>query len=147
MAEHDTAPPLGRDEGRRQAPPRVDGYERVSGTAVYPLDVALPDMLYAAILRCPHGHAQVKSVDTSRRRERCRASRAVLTGDRPGAEAALVLRAEKGRSSRSFDPHCRFEGEEVAAVAAETPQQAWDAVRAIAVEYEVLPSVVDWKRR
>ncbi len=34
--------------------PRVDGYERVSGTAVYPLDVILPNMLYAAILRCPH---------------------------------------------------------------------------------------------
>ena len=44
---------------------RVDAYERVSGTAVYPLDFALPDMLHAAILRCPHAHARVKSVDTT----------------------------------------------------------------------------------
>ena len=39
--------------------PRVDAYERVSGTAVYPSDVILPDMLYGAILRCPHAHARV----------------------------------------------------------------------------------------
>ena len=45
--------------------------------------------------------------------------------------------------SRLFDPHCRYEGEEVAAVAAESPQQAWDAVRAIQVEYETLPFVID----
>ncbi len=34
--------------------PRVDGYERVSGTAVYPSDLVLPDMLYAAVVRSPH---------------------------------------------------------------------------------------------
>ena len=44
--------------------------------------------------------------------------------------------------SRLFDPHCRYEGEEVAAVAAETQQQAWDAVRAIQVEYQALPFVI-----
>ncbi|HSW40850.1 MAG TPA: xanthine dehydrogenase family protein molybdopterin-binding subunit, partial [Acidobacteriota bacterium] len=43
-------------------------------------------------------------------------------------------------------PHCRFEGEEVAAVAAQTPYQAWDAVRAIEVEYDVLPFVIDQDR-
>jgi len=47
--------------------PRVDAYERVSGTAVYPSDVILPDMLYGAILRCPHAHARVLEVDTLRR--------------------------------------------------------------------------------
>jgi xanthine dehydrogenase YagR molybdenum-binding subunit len=45
--------------------------------------------------------------------------------------------------SRLFDPHCRHEGEEVAAVAAQTQQQAWDAVRAIHVEYETLPAITD----
>ena len=45
--------------------PRVDAYERVSGAAEYTYDVVLPDMLHAAILRCPHAHALVKSVDTS----------------------------------------------------------------------------------
>ena len=40
--------------------PRVDAYERVSGTAVYPSDLVLPHMLYGAILRCPHPHAKVQ---------------------------------------------------------------------------------------
>ena len=43
--------------------PRIDAYERVSGTAVYPFDVTLPDMLHAAVLRCPHAHAMVTRVD------------------------------------------------------------------------------------
>src|SRR5438093_154043 len=44
--------------------PRVDGYERVSGSAIYPADLILPDMLHAAILRCPHPHAIVKNLNT-----------------------------------------------------------------------------------
>lgn len=45
--------------------PRVDAYERVSGTAIYPSDVQIPRMLYGAILRCPHAHARVISMDAS----------------------------------------------------------------------------------
>jgi xanthine dehydrogenase YagR molybdenum-binding subunit len=124
---------------------RVDGYQRVSGTAEYPSDVVLPDMLYAAILRCPHGHARVKKVDLANSREMPGVCAVLSDADR---EAQIPWYASPGGggsagASRLFDPHCRFEGEEVAAVAAETPQQAWDAVRAIRVEYEVLPSVVD----
>ncbi len=123
--------------------PRVDGYERTSGTAVYPMDVILPDMLYAAILRCPHGHAQVTRVDASKARE-MPGVRAVLTDADQEAQIPWYSPPRPGgRASRLFDPHCRFEGEEVAAVAAETPQQAWDAVRAIAVEFQTLPAVVD----
>ena len=120
--------------------PRVDAYERLSGTAVYPSDVILPDMLYAAVLRCPHASARVKKVDVSAA-ERMPGVRAVITGDSKAAD----LRWYYTRTvfAKLFDPTCRFEGEAVAAVAAETPQQAWDAVRAIAVEYEVLPFVVD----
>ena len=40
--------------------PRVDAYERVSGSAIYPSDLSLPEMLYGAILRCPHAHAVVR---------------------------------------------------------------------------------------
>ncbi len=113
---------------------RIDAYERVSGTAVYAADVILPDMLHGATLRCPHAHAQVKTVDVSAA-ERMPGVRAIITDKSPGAEVPWY------GSSRLFDPHCRFEGEEVAAVAADTPYQAWDAVRAIKVEYEVLPCV------
>jgi len=114
--------------------PRVDAYERVSGAATFAADVILPDMLHGATLRCPHAHAQVKSVDVSAA-EKMPGVHAVITDKTPGANINWY------GGSRLFDPHCRFEGEEVAAVAAETPYQAWDAVRAIKVEYEVLPCV------
>jgi len=121
--------------------PKVDGYERVSGTAVYPHDVSLPDMLHGAILRCPHAHARVLKVDISRA-EKMPGVQAVLTGESPGADMPWYWR--RGKSfSKLFDPHCRHEGEEVAAVAAETPLQAFDAIKAIEVEYEVLPFVID----
>jgi len=111
---------------------RIDAYERVSGSATYAADVILPDMLHGATLRCPHAHAQVKAIDVSAA-ERMPGVHAIITDKTPGADIPWY------GSSRLFDPHCRFEGEEVAAVAAETPYQAWDAVRAIKVQYEILP--------
>jgi xanthine dehydrogenase YagR molybdenum-binding subunit len=45
--------------------PRVDAYERVSGSAIYASDLTLPGMLYAAILRSPHAHAIIKRLDTA----------------------------------------------------------------------------------
>jgi len=123
--------------------PRVDGYERVSGTAVYPSDVVLPGMLYGAILRCPHAHAQVRSVDATAARGMPGVV-AVVTGDSP--EAKDLQWGYGGMLTKLFDPHCRHEGEVVAAVAAETPYQARDALKAILVDYEVLPFVADERR-
>jgi len=128
--------------------PRVDAYELVSGSAVYPSDVRLPNMLYGAILGCPHPNARVKRLDTGDA-EKMPGVRAVISGATP--EANLKWPYRQGRpakeiSSTIFDPHCRFEGDAVAAVAAETPYQARDALRAIAVEYEVLPFVVDERK-
>jgi CO/xanthine dehydrogenase Mo-binding subunit len=120
--------------------PRIDAYERVSGAAQYTADVILPDMVYAAILRCPHAHAMVKSVDTSAA-EKMPGVVAVLTGKSPGAD--IPWYGGKPPQSRLFDPHCRYEGDEVAAVAAQTPYQAFDALRAIKVVYEKLPFVVE----
>jgi CO/xanthine dehydrogenase Mo-binding subunit len=148
-AAHETPPPAeypapwGKTEvvGTRRT--RVDAYERVSGTAIYPSDVILPDMLYGAILRCPHPHARVKAVDAAAAR-RLPGVAAVLTGADPEADLEWAY----GRQERSklFDPVCRFQGEAVAAVAAETPDQAADALRAIQVTYEVLPHVTDERR-
>ena len=119
---------------------RVDAYDRVSGSAVYPSDVILPDMLHAAILSCPHAHAIVKHVDTSQA-EKMPGVQAILTDAAPAAKVPWFT-SRGGFSSRLFDPHCRYEGEEVAVVAADTIHQAWDAVRAIRVEYDVRPHVV-----
>ena len=118
--------------------PRLDGYERVSGTAVYPSDIKLPNMIYGAILRCPHPHANVKKLDVGRAKG-MPGVRAVVTGDSPEAKG---LKWKYGSyTGPFFDSHCRFEGEVVAAVAADTRDQARDAVHAIDVAYEVLPYV------
>ncbi len=123
-----------------KALPRVDAYERVSGHAQYTADVILPDMIYAAILRCPHAHARVKDVDTAAA-EKMSGVVAVLTGKSQGAD--IPWYGGRTAQSKLFDPHCRYEGDEVAAVAARTPYQAWDALKAIKVEYEILPFVVE----
>jgi CO/xanthine dehydrogenase Mo-binding subunit len=119
---------------------RVDAYERVSGAARYTADIILPDMIYAAILRCPHAHALVKSVDTSAA-EKMPGVIAVLTGKSP--EADIPWYGGRTPQSKLFDPHCRYEGDEVAAVAAKTPYQASDALKAIKVAYEKLPFAID----
>jgi len=126
-----------------QPRPRVDGYERVSGTAVYPADITIPGMLYGAMLRCPHPHAVVKGVDVSRAAA-MPGVRAVLSAFTP-PDRATQPHADFIRT-RLFDPHCRFQGEAVAAVAAETPYQAQDALRAIVVQYEERPFLADERK-
>jgi CO/xanthine dehydrogenase Mo-binding subunit len=101
--------------------PRVDGPAKATGTARYTYDVALPGMLYGAILRAPYPHAIVKSVDLSKARNLSGVRTAISVGDRK----------------------VRFAGQEVAAVAAVSPQIAGDAIRLINVDYEPLPFVVD----
>ena len=137
-----TATPFPWGETRIVGKPivRVDAYDRVSGTADYPSDVVLPQMLHAAILNCPHAHATVKKVDTSAA-EKMPGVRAILKDGSPGASISW-FGGRGGFASRLFDPHCRYHGDEVAVVAADTIYQAWDAVRAIAVEYDVLPNAV-----
>ena len=142
VAEKKTGPagrpaPWGKTRVVGKPLPRIDAYERVSGTAVYAIDVSLPDMLHVAFVRCPHAHARVKRIDTSRA-ERMPGVRAVMTGETSGAQ----IRWYRGLSWL-FETHCRSEGEEVAAVAAETLDLAEEAARQVAVEYEVLPFVLD----
>jgi xanthine dehydrogenase YagR molybdenum-binding subunit len=139
--EDDLRPWPGTTKVVGTSPARIDAYERVSGTALYTQDVLFPDMLHAALLRCPHPHARVTRIDTGAA-ERMPGVSAVLTHRSPGADIPWYRRTGQPQS-RLFDPHCRYEGEEVAAVAAETEEQARDALRAIDVEYELLPFVVD----
>lgn len=120
--------------------PRVDGYERVSGAAVFPSDVVLPGMVYGAMLGSPHANARVKSIDTSAA-EGMAGVYAVISRNTGDANPAWSYGG--GHQGRLFEDHCRFEGEAVAAVAADTPYRAADALRAIVVEYEELPFVSD----
>jgi len=125
--------------------PRVDAYERVSGTAVYPTDLVLPNMLYGAVLRCPYPSAEVEKLDTSRA-EKMDGVRAVVSGAALGRDLKWTYSQwspPKEMETDLFDPICRFEGEAVAAVAADTPYQAWDAIRAMDVTFAVTDFVVD----
>jgi xanthine dehydrogenase YagR molybdenum-binding subunit len=123
--------------------PRVDAYERLSGSAIYPSDTSLPNMLYGAILRCPHLHARVRSVDT-REAEKMPGVHVVITGKISGADVDWPYL--RGVKTKLFPALCRHEGEEVAAIAAETPYQASDGLKKIRVNYEILPYVADERK-
>ncbi len=126
-----------------KAVPRVDAYERVSGSAVYASDFSLPDMIFGAILRCPHPHARVQKVDTSKAKS-MPGVYAVISGNTAEANVSWTYRTRGAKvNSRLFDSLCRFEGETVAAVAAKTSYHARDAVKAIEIDYEILPFVAD----
>jgi len=118
--------------------PRIDGPEKVTGRSRYCFDVQLPGMLHAAMVRSPHAHARIKSVDVSA------ATRL------PGVKATYVVEKVLGPAEMKVKPKIpgkyplvRFEGQPIAAVAAETAAQAEDAARAVRVEYEVLKHVAD----
>ncbi len=116
--------------------PRVDGRERVSGSAQYTYDVQLPGMLVAAGLRSPLPHARVIRVDASRA-ETAPGVRAVYTR----FNTSDLLNPNNQRPI--FAEELLFQGQEVAIVLAETREQAVDALRLIEVQYESLPFVVD----
>jgi xanthine dehydrogenase YagR molybdenum-binding subunit len=105
---------------------RLDGPPKTKGEAKYAYDITRPQMLVAKILGSPHAHARILSIDTSEA-ERMPGVRAVHIMTGPGAP-------------EPFDKTVlQWEGFEIAAVAADTEEQATDALRAIKVEYEVLP--------
>jgi len=120
---------------------RVDGVRQVTGAAKFYADLKLPGMLYAKILRSPHAHAKIKSIDTS---EACklRGVKAVITAeDTPKIPFGIMpLYVDKLPLE---DKKVRFYGDEVAAVAAVNEEIAESALDLIRVEYEVLPPVLD----
>jgi len=125
VAEGDPAPwdPSQKFSLMGKRTPRLDGRAKASGAARYSIDVVLPGMLYGKILRSPYPAAVVKSIDLEPARKM------------PGVKAAMTI-AKPGDK-------LRFAGQEVAAVAADTSERALDAMRAIRVEYEQKPFVVD----
>lgn len=114
---------------------RLDGYEKVSGSAVYTMDLHLDRMAYAKTLRCPHPHARIRSIDTTGAEQ--------LDGVYAIHTYENTPETEWYGNSYLYDPHLRFEGDEVACVAAETEQVAEEALDLIKVEYEKLDFVID----
>ncbi|NIO08107.1 MAG: molybdopterin-dependent oxidoreductase, partial [Deltaproteobacteria bacterium] len=118
--------------------PRAE-VSKVTGEEKYSVDAMLPGTLWAKVLRSPHPHARIVSIDTSRA-EAAPGVRAVITGS--DVRGILYGRRYRDLSILAQD-RVRFAGERVAAVAAEDRQAAEEALDLIQVEYEELPAVLD----
>jgi carbon-monoxide dehydrogenase large subunit len=112
------------------------------GKGNYLDDFVLPDMLHMAILRSPHAHARIKSVDTTAA-SAMPGVIAVVTGELMAQHKLAWMPTLSGDTQAVLaTDKVRFQGQEVAAVVAETKYQAEDARDAIVVEYEILPAVI-----
>jgi xanthine dehydrogenase molybdopterin-binding subunit B len=113
---------------------RLDGPDKVTGRAKYTLDTARPGMLYARIVRSPHPHARVVSVDLTAAR-RAPGGKEAIVWKGPGSVGASVAAPGPGSGSAAQVPAAEvmFQGDEVAAVAADTEEHAIDAARLIVV--------------
>jgi len=118
--------------------PRIDGVEKVTGTATYAADISLPGMLHATMVLSPHAHAKIVRIDTEEAR-RLHGVKAVLTGKDLPYRVGLYM-VDKPILA---DGKARYCGEPVAAVAATTEEIAREAASLIRVEYEPLPPVLD----
>lgn len=133
-------------------PHRHDGTDKVTGRAQYGADIRLPGMLYGAVLRSPHAHARIISIDTNQA-EAYPGVRAVVTAkDLPDVESKI---AELGESTINLRHQSNnvlakdkvlYFGHAVAAVAAINAHLAEEAVALIKVEYEMLPPVLDVRK-
>lgn len=120
-------------------PIRPDGLDKVTGRARFGADMTAPGMLWGMMLRSPHAHARILNIDTT-------AAEAI-----PGVHA-VVTRADFPADAGGYDnelDHCMagpkalYDGHAVAAVAASSKAIARRALRAIKVDYDVLPHVTD----
>ena len=120
-------------------PIRHDGADKVTGRAKYGADFEMSGMLYGKVLRSPHAHARIKSIDTS--------AAAALPGVRAvvtGADLPIAAKDNPPLSARAASDNilagakALFRGHPVAGVAADSAHVAEEALAAIKVEYEVL---------
>ncbi|MGH9396251.1 MAG: xanthine dehydrogenase family protein molybdopterin-binding subunit [Terriglobia bacterium] len=102
---------------------RIDGPAKSSGRAKYTLDINLPGMLFGKMVTCPYAHAKVTALDTS-------------TAEKmPGVKGVHVM--------QGVGKEIQWGGDEIVEVVAVTEDQAEDAVRAVKVEYQQLPFLVN----
>jgi CO/xanthine dehydrogenase Mo-binding subunit len=117
---------------------RLEGPDKATGQAQYSSDMKFEGMLYAKILRCPHAHARIKSIDTSEA-EKLLGVRAVISHNNCPDWMTSWYEVRQ----IAFPLELGFYGQEVAAVAADTIEIAKKALNLIKVDYEVLPAVFD----
>lgn len=111
---------------------RVEAADKVTGRARYTADLHLPGMLYGRFVRSPHAHARITQVDLRPALAVPGVVAVIGAGDVPEVKFY-------GGKSALFEATARYEGDEIAAVAAETAEAARRAAEAVRVEYEPLP--------
>ncbi|TWT13634.1 xanthine dehydrogenase family protein molybdopterin-binding subunit [Reyranella sp. CPCC 100927] len=128
---------------------RPDGADKVTGRAAYAADTTMPGMIWGKVLRSPHPHARIKSIDTTKAAA-LPGVKAVITSkdivDFPIDKGAVMVGIQDMRwmcRNVMARDKALFAGHPVAAVAATTQQIAAQALKLIEVDYEVLPWVID----
>jgi xanthine dehydrogenase molybdenum-binding subunit len=130
-------------------PIRHDGVDKVTGRAKYGADISLPGMLHGKVLRSPHAHARIKSIDASAALALPGVKAVITSADFPKLAAGVVPMGELPMNPRHMSMNLMaqdkvlYDGHAVAAVAATSPHIAEEAVKLIKVEYEPLPHVQD----
>src|SRR5512134_2247418 len=128
---------------------RPDGVDKVTGRARFGADFSLPGQLIGRVLRSPHPHARILSIDTSRA-EALPGVKAVITrddfADQPSEfipAGAMMMNYKDAVRNVMAREKALYEGHAVAAVAATSVAIAKKALKLIDVKYEVLPHVID----
>ena len=131
-------------------PIRHDGLEKVTGQARYSADISLPGMLHGKVLRSPHAHAVIKSIDASRALALDGVEAVMTSADLPQPSGKVADLGEGAMMNPKFlsnntlaSDKVLYKGHAVAAVAAISPHVAEEALGLIDVEYEVLPPVLN----
>lgn len=126
-------------------PIRHDGYDKVTGRAQYGADVKLQGLLQSAVLRSPHAHARIKSIDTSKAAA-LPGVKAIITGhDFPEVDPTQAGYVHPTLLSGAIMARDKalYKGHAIVAIAASSLHIAQEAADLVKIEYEVLPPVTD----
>ena len=130
-------------------PLRPDGVDKVTGRARFGADLYMANMLVGKVLRSPHAHARIKSIDTSKALALQGVKAVITAGDLSDLPSEFIPAGEMMVNYRDMTRNIMarekalYEGHAVAAVAATTEAVAEQALDLIDVDYEVLPHVID----
>jgi CO/xanthine dehydrogenase Mo-binding subunit len=130
-------------------PLRPDGVDKVTGRAKFGADLYMANMLVGKVLRSPHAHARIKSIDTSKALALQGVKAVITAGDLSDLPSEFIPAGEMMVNYRDMTRNVMaretalYEGHAVAAVAATTEAVAVQALDLIEVDYEVLPHVID----
>ena len=132
-----------------RSPIRHDGLDKVTGRAIYGGDVKVPGLIWGDVLRSPHAHARIKSIDTSAAKAMDGVFAVLTHADFPKADERVISAGEdtvdlqRDQANIMADSKVHYKGHVVAAVAAVDRNTAEEAAQAIKVEYELLSPVSD----